>query len=106
MNEISKNDALILLSKWERQDQSIHLFCFSPFIALVSKHGKLAIVLDQTIQLSFADDTFLRIFISEAVFSLVEADDISVKNIGSEFKHGILIDFPNPQVRCYLLASL
>jgi hypothetical protein len=51
MDPISRPDALKIVSKWERQNQTISVFGFSPAIALTSKRGKIAMCLDECIEL-------------------------------------------------------
>jgi hypothetical protein len=56
MEIISKADALNLASKWERQNQTISVLCFGSSIALSSKNVRVAMCLDECIQLSLADE--------------------------------------------------
>jgi hypothetical protein len=107
MEDISRNAALDLLSKWERQNLPISLFCFSPSFGLRSKRGRLVVCLDESLDFSLADDSELRISISEAAFSRLRSDDFDGKllNLVHEFGQGIRINFPNLETEWYLLAS-
>jgi hypothetical protein len=108
MDNMPKADALNLISRWERQNQSISVFCFSSSVALSSKNARFAICLDECIEILLADDTVLHIFTSDAVFNRVEADDFPTQtlHVVPKFQHGIRIDFPDKQMQWYLLASL
>jgi hypothetical protein len=106
MEQISTADALSVLSKWERQNQRISVFCFGDSIALSSKDGKVGMCLDQCIQLSLLGDSVLRIFTSEAVFSRVGPEDFPAESVSllPKFQQGIRVDFPSKEMRWYLLA--
>jgi hypothetical protein len=108
VDAISKTDALNIFSKWERQNQSFSVLCFSPSFSLASKSGRVSICLDESLELSLAGDTRLRISTSEAVFSRVGPDDFPAesRNLLPEFEHGIRISFSSRQMEWYVLASL
>jgi hypothetical protein len=104
MKNISKADALSLVSKWDRQNQSISVLCFSSMIALTSKNGKVVLCLDDCVHMSLADMSELRIFISEAIFAMVEPEDFPSDFVDEipKFQQAICIDFPDKQMRWYL----
>jgi hypothetical protein len=106
MDPISRPDALKIVSKWERQNQTISVFGFSPAIALTSKRGKIAMCLDECIELRLADETALRIFTPGAVFSSVGPEDIPSESVRllPKFEHGIRVDFQDQHAQWYLLA--
>ena len=106
MDAMSKADALKLASKWERQNQAISIFCFSPSVAFSSKRGKVAMCLDECIDLRLADETVLRIFTHGAAFSSVGPQDFPAEYISllPKFGHGVRIDFQDQQMQWYLLA--
>jgi hypothetical protein len=106
MDPISRADALKIVSKWERQNQTISVFGFSPAIALTSKRGKIAMCLDECIELRLADETALRIFTPGAVFSSVGPEDIPSESVRllPKFEHGIRVDFQDQHAQWYLLA--
>jgi hypothetical protein len=104
MENISKADALGLVSKWDRQNHSISVFCFSSMIALISKSGRVVLCLDDCINLSLGDETELRIFTSEAAFARVGPEDFPMDFVNEipKFQQAICIDFPGKQMRWYL----
>jgi len=108
METISKADALKLASNWERQSQPISVFCFSSAIALSSKNGRVAMCLDECLELLLTDESALRIFTSEAVFSRVGPEDFPAESVGllPKFQNGIRVDFQDKQMQWYLLAAV
>ncbi len=106
MKKMSKSDALNLASKWERQNQSISIFCFGSMIALSSKNGRVAMCLDTCLEVLLADESVLRIFTSEAVFSSVGPEDFPAETVRllPKFQQGIRVDFQDEQMQWYLLA--
>jgi hypothetical protein len=110
MDSISKTEALSVLSKWERQNQPLCVLCLSSSFSLTSKSGRVVMCLDESFELSLVDETKLRIFIAEALFSRVGADDFPAGakslDLVPEFDQGIHISLLSRQVQWYFLASL
>jgi hypothetical protein len=106
MENISGTDVLKVVSNWERQNQPITVLCFSSAIALSSKKGRIAMCLDGCLDLVLADESALRIFTLEAVFSRVGPEDFPAESLSllPKFQSGILVDFQDKQMRWYLLA--
>ena len=106
MEQISKADALKLVSSWERQGQTISVFCFSSAIALSSKNGRIAMCLDECLELLVGDESRLRIFTSEASFSRVGPEDFPAASVSllPKFQNGIRLDFQDKQMQWVLLA--
>ena len=106
MEQVSKTEALKLASNWERQGQTISVFCFGSSIALSSKKGRVAVCLDECIQLRLADESALHIFTAEAVFSRVVPEDFPPESVNllPKFQLGICVDFPQKEMQWYLLA--
>lgn len=106
MEGMSKADALNLLSKWERQSQTISVFCFSSTIALSAIHGEVVLCLDESIDLKLADDTALRLFVADATFSGVGPRDIPLESLSllPKFQTGMRIAFQGDQMQWFLLA--
>jgi hypothetical protein len=106
MESIPKADALTLVSNWERHDQRMSIFCFSSSIALSSKQGRVAMCLDDSIDLLLEGETSLRIFISEATFSTVEPKDLPAESVSllPQFRQGIRIALQNEHMQWFLLA--
>jgi hypothetical protein len=104
MENISKADALSLVSKWDRQNHSLSVFCFSSMIVLFSKSGRVVLCVDDCINLSLADESELRIFTSEAVFARVGPGDFPMDFVNEipKFQQAICIDFPGKQMQWYL----
>ncbi len=107
MDNISPTDALSLFSRWQRENTSISVLCATPSFALSSKNGRVALCLDECLELSFSNDTGLRLFISEAVFSRVGPGDIPEESVDMipEFEQCIHIGLPSHQMQCFLFAS-
>ena len=105
MEQISKTEALKLASNWDRQGQVISVFCFGSSIVLSAK-GRVATCLDECIELSLGNESALRIFTAEAVFSRVSPEDFPAEsaNLLPKFQQGIRADFPAKQMQWYLLA--
>jgi hypothetical protein len=82
MDDISKTDALNIFSKWERQNQSFSVLRFSPSMARSTKGGRVAMCLDESLELSLADDT--RLLPAES------------RNLVPEFEQGMHINFLEP----------
>jgi hypothetical protein len=104
MEQLSKAAALKLASNWERQNQPISVFCFSSAIVLSSMNGRVAMCLDECLELSLADEGALRIFTSEAVFSRVGPEDFPAESVLPKFQNGIRVDFQDKQMHWFLLA--
>jgi hypothetical protein len=106
MDDISKNDAMKLVSKWERQNQAIFVICASSWFALSASSGQLSMCLDDLLALSLADGTQLKLFISDAAFSQVGPDDFPAESLLAfpRFERGVSISFPGHEMGCYLLA--
>jgi hypothetical protein len=108
MIKISKTDALTLLSKWERENESVSILCFSPSFVLSSKMVRIAMCLDECIELVFANEAKLRIFISGATFSRVAGNDLPE---GGQLpvqglEQGIHIGVPSGEMRWYLFVTV
>jgi hypothetical protein len=109
MEDISKTNALSLFSKWERQNQLIVLLCLTDSFVLSSNTGRLSMCLDEYLDLSLADGTQLRLFLSEAAFSRVGPGDLSAEPLHDffpRFEEGVHVNCFKPEMRCYLLARL
>lgn len=109
MEDISKTSALSLFSKWERQNQLIFLLCVTDSFVLSSNTGRLSMCLDEYLDLSLADDTQLRLFLSTGAFSRVGPDDFPAEPLHDffpRFEEGVQVTFPKPEMRCYLLAGV
>jgi hypothetical protein len=106
MEEISKADALKLVSNWERQSTTTSVMCFSSPLALSSKNGQVAMCLDECLDLRLGDESALRIFTTEASFSRVGPEDFPAASVSllPKFQNGIRIDFKDRQIQCYLFA--
>lgn len=107
MEDISKADALRLLSKWERQGRQIFVLCFSPSFGLSSKNGRLAICLDESLDLALADGTNLRLFLTDVTFSRVGPGDFPAESLHvyPQLEQGVHINFPASRASsCRLLA--
>lgn len=103
---MSKAVALNLISKWERLSQPISVLCFSSTIALSAKHGKVAMCLDEQIDLRLADDTALRIFVADGTFSSVDPRDMPPESVRllPKFQNGIRVALQGEQMQWFLLA--
>jgi hypothetical protein len=106
MEDISKNNALDLLSNWERQHLPIFVMCATPLFALSAKNGRLTMCLDECIDLSLADGTQLRLSPAEAAFSRILPGDFPAESLPvfPPFEQGVGISFPDRNIGCYLLA--
>lgn len=106
MEDISKNNALHILSIWERDDQTIFVMCTTPMSALSSKNGRLTSCQDERIELSLADGTQLQLPPAEAAFSRVLPADFPAESLRvfPEFEEGVNVSFPDREIGCCLLA--
>ena len=106
MEQISKADALKLVSNWERQNKTISVMCFSSAITLWSKNGRVAMCLDECLELRLGDESALRVFTAEASFSRVGPEDIPAASVSllPKFQNGIRVEFHDKQMQWYLLA--
>ena len=62
--------------------------------------------LDECIDLRLEDETALRIFIAEAMFSSLEPGDVPAESVSllPRFQQGIRVAFQSQQMQLYLLA--
>ena len=106
MEDISKDNALDLLSSWERERQPIFVMCTTPLFAPSSKTGRLTICRDEWIELSLADGTQLQLSSADADFSRVLPGDFPVESLRvfPRFEQGVNISFPDREMGCCLLA--
>ncbi len=107
MNQISPTSALELFSKWERENKSIVVLFFSPSVAMSLRNGHFTFCLDNCLELSFADDSGLRIFISKATFWDLEPGDIPKESLHliPGFEKCVRIGFPSPDMQCLVFVS-
>jgi hypothetical protein len=114
MKDLSRDEALSVISKWERQNQSFWLLCMSPGFFLESQLARTVLCLDHSLQVSLCDDATLRILTSEADFSRVEPGDFQpgslhdISHFGDgipKFEDGICIEMANCRTHWYLLAA-
>jgi hypothetical protein len=106
MEEISKTEALKLVSNWERQSRTISVMCFSSAVAVSSKNCRVAMCLDEWLDLTIGDESAVRIFTTEASFSRVGPEDFPAAPVSlvPKFQNGVRIDFRDKEIQCYLLA--
>ena len=105
MTEISKADALKIASRWEQERQPIFIFCFSSAVVLSSKNGRIALCLDECLDLLLAGEGELRIFTAGAIFSTVAPEDFPLNSVHlPTFKNGLRVDFQSKQMQWLLLA--
>jgi hypothetical protein len=106
MQEIPRAEALQILSHWERQGTTISVMCFGSPVVFSSKSGRVAMCLDESLDLRFGDDAALRIFTADASFSTVGPEDFpdGSATVLPKFEGGIRIDFQDKQIQCCLLA--
>ena len=106
MESISKTNALNVLSRWDRQNQTVSVFCFSPHVTVSSKNVRIALNLDECLTLSLAEITMLRIIHAEANFYRVGEEKIPTQfpAVLPEFREGLRVDFHDKQMQWFLLA--
>lgn len=107
MNQISPTNALNLFSKWERENKSIVVLFSTPSVAMSLRNGHFTFCLDNCLELSFVDDSGLRIFISKATFWDLEPGDIPKESLDliPGFEKCVRIDFPAADTGCFVFVS-
>jgi hypothetical protein len=105
MKDLSRDEALSVIGKWERQNQSFSLLCMSPAFFLSSRLARTVMCLDYHLDVSLCDDSRLQILLSGAVFSEVAPADLSTAPVDfvAEFDYGIRI--MNHETHWYLLRT-
>jgi hypothetical protein len=102
MEEISLADALKITNKWVLHSQPISVLCFSPTVVLSSKNCRVGMCLDECLELLVGEQSSIRIFTTEAIFSMVLPEDLP--DLLFEFEKGIRIDFRDKEMQWYVLA--
>jgi hypothetical protein len=104
MKDLSRDEALSVIGRWERQNQSFSLLCMSPAFVLSSRLARTVLCLDYHLDVSLCDDSRLQILLTGAVFSEVGPADLPTTPMElPEFDYGIRI--MNHETNWYLLRK-
>ena len=107
MDQISTNEALTMFAKWERENQSIAILLSTPSIGMALRNGHFTPFTDDCLVISFAGESELRIFLSEAAFWKVKPKEIrkDISETIPNFEQCVRIHSERPAMQCFLYAS-
>lgn len=107
MNAISHAEVMNLLGNWGRQNKKITVLGSNAGCTISFRNGRVTICLDDLLQLSFADDGILRLFLRGATYWPADPRDFPPESRDqyAGFEKGVQLRFANPEMECFLFAS-
>jgi hypothetical protein len=107
MNEISHAEVMNILGGWVRQKKKIAVLGSNSGCTISLRNGSVTICLDDLLQLSFAEDGILRLFLRGAIYSPADPKDFppESKDWFAGFEKGVQLRFVSPETQIFLFAS-
>jgi hypothetical protein len=107
MEAISHSEVMNLLGNWEREDKKIAVLGSNGDCTISLRNGRVTICLDDLLQLSFAEDGILRLFLRGASYWPADPKDFpeDLRTWYAGFEKGVQLRFANPDMEYILLAS-
>ena len=107
MKEISHAEVMNILGGWERQKKKIAVLGSNSSCTISLRNGSVTICLDDLLQLSFAEDGILRLFLRGATYWPADPKDFppESKDWSAGFEKGVQLRFASPEMQCFLFAS-
>jgi hypothetical protein len=107
MNAISHVEVMNILGGGERQKKKIAVLGSNSDCTISLRNGSVTICLDDLLQLSFAEDGILRLFLRGATYWPADPRDFppELKDWFAGFEKGMQLRFASPEMQIFLLAS-
>jgi len=107
MNAISHAEVMNILGGWVRQRKKIAVLGSNSGCTISLRNGNVTICLDDLLQLSFAEDGILRLFLRGATYWPADPKDFppELRNWFAGFEKGMQLRFASPEMQCFLFAS-
>lgn len=107
MNAISHTEAVKIFSGWEREHKKIAVLGFNSGLSISSRNGQVTLCLNDMVQLTFAEDGILRLFLRGASFWPADKKDLPADSGDwfAGFDKGVQLRFVSPEMQCFLFAS-
>lgn len=106
MDAISHSEVMNLLGDWERENKKIAVLGSNAACTISLRNGRVTICLDDLLQLSFAEDGILRLFLRGASYWPADPKDFpaELQTWYAGFEKGVQLRFANPEMQYFLLA--
>jgi hypothetical protein len=107
MNTISHAEVMNILGGWVRQKKKVAVLGSNSGCTVSLRNGRVTICLDDLLQLSFAEDGILRLFLRGATYWPADPRDFppELKDWFAGFEKGVQLRFASPEMQCFLFAS-
>jgi hypothetical protein len=107
MNAISHAEVMNIISGWVQQKKKIALLGSNSGCTISLRNGSVTICLDDLLQLTFAEDGILRLFLRGATYWPADPRDFpaELKDWFAGFEKGVQLRFASPEMQCFLFAS-
>jgi hypothetical protein len=107
MIAISHAEVMNLLGNWERQNKKIAVLGSNADCTISLRNGRVTICLDDLLQLTFAEDGILRLFLRGATYWPADPKDFPAESRAwfAGFEKGVRLRFASPEMECFLFAS-
>jgi len=107
MNAISHTEVMNILGEWVRQKKKIAVLGSNSGCTISLRNGRVTICLDDLLQLSFAEDGILRLFLRGATYWPADSKDFppESRDWSAGLEKGVQLRFASLEMQCFLFAS-
>ena len=107
MNAISHAEVMALLGNWVRENKQIAVLGSNAGSTISLRNGRVTLCLDDLLQLSFAEDGILRLFLHGATYWPADPRDFppDLRAWYAGFETGVRLRFASPEMECFLFAA-
>ena len=107
MNAISHGEVMNLLGNWGQQNKKIAVLGSNAGGTISLRNGQVTLCLDDLLQLTFAEDGILRLFLRGAAYWPADPKDFppELRDWYAGFEKGVQLRFASPEMQYFLFAS-
>jgi hypothetical protein len=107
MNAISHAEVTNIIGGWVRQEKKVAVLGSNSGSTISLRNGKVTICLDDLLQLSFAEDGILRLFLRGTTYFPADPKDFPPESSDwfAGFEKGMQLRFASPEMQFFLFAS-
>ena len=107
MAEIPSAEAVSLFSKWERQNKNLAVLSSNSSAVVSARDAHVSLCLSDLLQLTFAEDGIMRLFIRGALFEPADPGDFPEDSMAwcAQYAQGVQIRFPNTEMQCFIFPE-
>jgi len=107
MAEIPSAEAVSLFSKWERQNSNLAVLGSNSSVVVSVRNARVSICLEDLLQLTFAGNGIMRLFLRGALFEPANPGDFpeGSRAWSAQCGPGIQIRFANTEMQCFLFPE-